>query len=376
MSALVAIACSGLGHVRRGNETWAATVADALHRVGTPVTLLGGGPHAPSAAPFVRLQNLPRETPITRSWLSWHHRYLLEQRTFARSLTRWLREHPHEIVHLADPALAWILQRDSASLGVRVIYKDGLLLGPDWCRKFAHVQILAPFYLEQAHAAGCDTRGWHVIPHLVDPARFQPATDSARAAAREKVFSKRILPDTFVVLAVGDFSAQSNKRLDWITREIAQLPDPQSVHLVLVGQASASDLTASETRARAALGERVTLLANLPAAEMPNVYAVADAFAHAALREPFGIVFLEALASGLPVVAHHFPVTRWIIGDGGVTVDAESPGAFAAALDLWRRDPTARRAVAARARARAVSAFASEKVVPLYQKLYEAVSRA
>ena len=376
MSARVAIACSGLGHVRRGNETWAATVADALHRAGTTVTLLGGGPHATSAAPFVRLKNLPRETPITRGWLSWHHRYLLEQRTFARSLTRWLREHPHEIIHLADPALAWILQRHAASLRVRVIYKDGLLLGPDWCRKFAHVQILAPFYLESAQAAGCDTRGWHVIPHLVDPARFQPATDFVRAAAREKFFGNRISRDTFVILAVGDFSPQSNKRLDWIIREIAQLPDPHSVHLVLAGQASATDLSAFETRARAALGERVTLLPNLAATEMPNVYGCADAFAHAALREPFGIVFLEALASGLPVVAHHFPVTRWIIGDGGLTVDAESPGTIAAALDHWRRDPAARRAIGERARARAVSAFAPEKIVPLYQNLYAAVSRA
>lgn len=371
MTPRVAIACSGLGHIRRGNETWAATVADALHHAGTAVTLLGGGPDVRVACPFFRLKNLPRETPITRAWLSWHHRYLLEQRTFARSLIRWLREYPHDIVHAADPALAWILQRSTTTHGARVIYKDGLLLGPPWCSKFDYVQVLAPYYLEHARAAGLNTRDWHVIPHLVDPTRFQPTANPV--AARAAMFPNRFPAAAFVVLAVGDFSPASNKRLDWIVSEVAGLPASANIHLVLAGQASRADLAAFETRARAALGERITFAPNFPADEMPRLYACADAFAHAALREPFGIVFLEALASGLPVVAHHFPVTRWIIGDGGTTVNAESPGAIAAVLAEWQRDPAARHALAQHARSRAVTNFAPEKIVPLYQSLYQSV---
>jgi glycosyltransferase involved in cell wall biosynthesis len=366
MKPRVAIACSGLGHVRRGNETWVASVADALHAAGTQVTLLGGGDDVRVACPFVRLQNFPRESLLMRAWLTWHQRYLIEQRTFARSLVRWLREHPHDIVHLADPALAWIVQRSARSLGVRVIYKDGLLLGPPWCAKFDFVQVLAPFYLEQAKAEGANTRGWFVLPHLVDAEKFKPDY-AARTASR----------DAFVVLAVGDFSSNSNKRLAWIVSEVARLNGAPNVHLVLAGQAAGNQTEAFESAARAVLGEgRVTILANQPASAMPAIYAGADAFAHAALREPFGIVFLEAMASGPPVVAHTFPVTRWIVGDGGECVDAESPGAMAHVLDAWRRDRALARSVGDRARARARSEFGPAKIVPLYQAMYDAVIRS
>ena len=40
----VAIACSGLGHVARGIETWARDSAAALHESGVDVTLFAGAP--------------------------------------------------------------------------------------------------------------------------------------------------------------------------------------------------------------------------------------------------------------------------------------------------------------------------------------------
>ena len=53
----------------------------------------------------------------------------------------------------------------------------------------------------------------------------------------------------------------------------------------------------------------------LPAEQMPDIYRSVDVLLHPTLFESFGNVYIEALATGLPVVAHDYEVTRWIFGD-------------------------------------------------------------
>jgi glycosyltransferase involved in cell wall biosynthesis len=106
---------------------------------------------------------------------------------------------------------------------------------------------------------------------------------------------------------------------------------------------------------------------------MPRLYQAADVFAHTALREPFGIVFIEAMSSGLPAVGHRFPVTDWIIGAGGATVDMTRPGDLARMLDLWRREPNLRLDLGAAARDRVETEFTAGRNLPRYRQLYAAV---
>jgi glycosyltransferase involved in cell wall biosynthesis len=71
----------------------------------------------------------------------------------------------------------------------------------------------------------------------------------------------------------------------------------------------------------------------LPLAEMPDLYRSADVMLHPTFHESFGNVYAEALAIGVPVVAHDYAVTRWIFGDGypGL-VDAADEQAITAAV--------------------------------------------
>ncbi|HEV2736330.1 MAG TPA: glycosyltransferase family 4 protein [Longimicrobiaceae bacterium] len=366
-----AIACSGLGHVRRGNEMGARVVADGLHRLGVDVVLFGGGPRPEVACRYERIASLPREAAATRRLLSWHHRYLLEQYSFDFFLRRRLRRDRFDVVQVADPALALRLHRASPELATRVLYQDSQLLGPVWSSKFRWVQVLAPHYRELAREAGVDTSGWSVVPYPVDTRRYAPPAD--RAAVRAGLQGGALPADAFVVLAVGDFSGGSNKRLDWVVREAAAARTAAPLHLVLVGQASAAELEGFRRSARAVLGDRVHLAANVRPEEMPAWYAAADVFVHAALREPFGIVFLEALATGVPVLAHPFAVTEWSVGPGGEMVDMTAPGRLAAALAAWEADPALRRSIGGAGRERASAVFATERVVPLYLEAYERV---
>ena len=112
---------------------------------------------------------------------------------------------------------------------------------------------------------------------------------------------------------------------------------------------------------------------NRPTTDIPALFRAADVFVHAALREPFGVVFIEAMACGIPVIAHTFPVSRWIVGDGGVTVDMTESGALSGALTRWAGSPAERRATGERARRRALSHFSPMALVPEYRAFFREI---
>ncbi len=85
---------------------------------------------------------------------------------------------------------------------------------------------------------------------------------------------------------------------------------------------------------------------------MPERYAEADVFAFPTLDDPFGIVLLEAAASGLPLIASPHGGATWDLIENescGLVVDPSDTGAFASALgelagDRARRERLGRRA--------------------------------
>lgn len=67
--------------------------------------------------------------------------------------------------------------------------------------------------------------------------------------------------------------------------------------------------------------------------DMPGIYTACDLFSYpTSPEESFGIVLLEAMASGLPVVAADDPIRREIVGDAGLFVDPTDTKAYTAAL--------------------------------------------
>src|SRR5690606_11462575 len=131
---------------------------------------------------------------LLRRWVPWSRRYLIEQLSFLPALRRELRRRNLRCVHLCDPDLALPLHRRTT--GLQVAFKDGMLLGPHWCRRMPFVHVLAPYYRDVlAREAGVDTSRWFVIPHLVDTREFQPAAD--RRVARGAWPDLNLSPDDF-----------------------------------------------------------------------------------------------------------------------------------------------------------------------------------
>jgi glycosyltransferase involved in cell wall biosynthesis len=105
--------------------------------------------------------------------------------------------------------------------------------------------------------------------------------------------------DTFLLLHVGRLAAEKGveRMLAGFAAARAALPD-RDVRLVIAG------VGPREAALRAAAPEGVTFLGNLDRRTMlPALYASADAFLFSSHTETLGLVILEAMASGLPVIA-------------------------------------------------------------------------
>jgi alpha-1,6-mannosyltransferase len=106
--------------------------------------------------------------------------------------------------------------------------------------------------------------------------------------------------------------------------------------------------------------------------ELARLYASCDFFVHPNPAEPFGIAPLEAMASGLPVVAPNRGGITSYANESCAYLADPAPEAFARAILVARRDDTetARRVKAARAVA---EALAWSKVTEGYLDLYDAL---
>ena len=93
--------------------------------------------------------------------------------------------------------------------------------------------------------------------------------------------------------------------------------------------------------ARLGLGDRVRLLGSVPHAELPTLLTAADAMALASEREGLANAWLEALASGTPVVIPDVGGARQVVQSAiGGRIVARTPEAFAAALAALLASPS------------------------------------
>ena len=118
------------------------------------------------------------------------------------------------------------------------------------------------------------------------------------------------------------------KRQDLLIRAVSKL---DGVSLILAGDGEGKEYL--EDLGQKLLGERF-VIKNFPYQSMSKVYAGADVFSFPTVPwESFGIVMVEAMASGLPVVASDDPIRREIVGDAGIFVDPTNTEAYAKVLE-------------------------------------------
>ena len=187
------------------------------------------------------------------------------------------------------------------------------------------------------------------MPNGVDASAFSPGDDEGMREALG------IPADAVVAAFVATLDrAHHFKRLDVAIEGLARASD--DTHLVVAGGGELlPDFRTAA--AEAGVAERVHFLDAVPHSELPRVLRAADLFLLTTEPpESFGIVLIEAMACGLPVIASDYPGVRAVVTEPetGSLVPQGDAGAVAAALDrLVAEGPRGRERIGAAGRARA-----------------------
>lgn len=212
-----------------------------------------------------------------------------------------------------------------------------------------------------------------IIPPGVDLKRFHPVDP---VSARRRLN----LPENPLVLFIGRIDPM--KGIDTLFDAFARLrhePWPDlPPKLVFVGgtfEDGQPDAQLQQLMQRATelgIADDVLFHGSQPQELLPDYYAAATVCAVSSRYESFGLVAVEAMGCGLPVVASRAGGLKFTVEDGrsGLLVPPENPQAFASALSRVIRDPGLRSSLQVGARQAAIR-FSWFAVGPAMLRLYE-----
>ncbi len=327
MSHRILFALPGLHRVARGAEAAFENIARELARRGDDVTLIGAGePRAGEPYRLIHAGMIPREK--FRRWPAippMRGEYRWEELSFAPGLWRAYDPGRYDLtVTCSYPFVSWVLRAKRPRRPHVFVTQNG-----DWPaqRRNAEYKWFAcdglvctnPEYYERHK----DHWTCALIPNGMDARRFTPGPGDRAAfgiptGVPVVLMVSALIPSKFVAAGV---------------RAVARLP---GVHLVVAGDGP--QRAEVENLAAQLLPGRFTRLTTTMD-RMPALYRCADVFMHLSRDEAFGNVYVEALATGLPVVGHDYATARWILGVHGRLVDTTVDEHIAEALRAALAEP-------------------------------------
>ncbi|HUS13663.1 MAG TPA: glycosyltransferase, partial [Chloroflexia bacterium] len=259
-------------------------------------------------------------------------------------------------------------------IGLRIEMETKLLQAAD--------RIVSPTSTERAQLAwyyGADPEKIAVIPCGVDTRLFRPRDQHA---ARQRLN----LPCGRLLLFVGRI--ERLKGIDTLLESAALLmarPGYDDMRVLIVGGDLESNGDNPELRrvqrlvCDLGIGNRVDFLGSQPQAELSYFYSAADLTIMPSHYESFGMVALESMACGTPVVASRVGGLARLVRDGetGILVPEEAPTALAMQIHAILQDDAEREAMGRRA-AEYARDFAwgkiADRIIDLYDELIHNVA--
>lgn len=204
----------------------------------------------------------------------------------------------------------------------------------------------------------------HLMPNGVDTTRYRPVTAEEKRALRNKL----ALPDGLAFIYAGRLSAE--KRLPDFVEAWVRASRKSKAFFVCVGDGPDRERIVDSIK-RVGAEERVLLLA--ARADIEDVYAACDVFVLPSISEGLSNALLEAMASGLAILASR------VGGAVEAVADAESGFLFepldeqelVRQLEKLLAHPELARKLGQAARKTAVERYSLEKLAGDYEKLYK-----
>jgi glycosyltransferase involved in cell wall biosynthesis len=222
-------------------------------------------------------------------------------RKAADKLNTHLNEHPIDVLHVHYRRCALVARRIQQMHPVPMLYTLHLSnISLSWFRRR-----LTDFG-DHTHVASDEARQWLIqsagvpqeqislLPHGIDPQRFPPADDAAKAAARQEL---GLQPTDLVAAYVGRMDIPKNETwmIDLAAASRKQLPN---LKVIMVGEGPHEKMLRRRVRSQK-LEDRVLLLGHR---DPLHIYYAADAFLLPSAREGFSLVCAEAMSTGIPVL--------------------------------------------------------------------------
>ncbi|HIB63797.1 MAG TPA: glycosyltransferase, partial [Phycisphaerales bacterium] len=184
-------------------------------------------------------------------------------------------------------------------------------------------------------------RNVSIVPTGVDTRRF---SGFEKSAVRKELG----WTDEKVVISVGRLARE--KSFHVLIKAFARL-DLADTRLVIIGEGDERE-NLEELIQESGCADRVTLTGLVPFHQVPKYLAAADLFSFASITETQGLVTMEAMAAGLPVVAVEASGTREAVDSSCAVLTQYEPEALARGLqEMLSRDNLAKASEASRQRA-------------------------